>query len=490
MKQYFIGILLLLSSQFLEAKDFSLFAGSINDLSSADTNSKRCQIDTAITTISSKLPQYVAGVQAKMERYQQRLTHSTAKTLKRLAKWEVRIKQSIEKVNPELAKHLFSESAMSFQRMLSEWDELVVNRRPGSAYDAYTDNLGSTLHYLQTSQNSPQLQNAISTYRSLDSQQMRMAVLKKMMRERKTQLINAVIKAGTSNKYVQKMQKESFYFAETIRNYSDLFSDEKGWEEKVLSSLKNNPNFQTFCAKNSVLAGLFPNQANSGLPVDQGLQSRQALTEMLVQKAGGNLEQLKKAAGPGLTEAQEQFRSLKNKAKDLQGVNAETEFPNFKPNTQRGKTLLQRLEYGFDFQLSRSNQYIPGGANIGFTLAYRLNDKSEMGIGFSNQVDLNFNPKFRIQMNSFGLRGFLNWKLRKQIAVYGGYEHAFGTRTTSNEQTREATSIPSALLGLQKKVNLGKGWLKTARLQLLYDWLSHTAKGSGKPLVFRIGYTF
>jgi len=51
-----------------------------------------------------------------------------------------------------------------------------------------------------------------------------------------------------------------------------------------------------------------------------------------------------------------------NKLKDKLlkgGGTSDTELPDFKPNTQKTKTFLQRVEYGFNMQFGKNNGWMP-----------------------------------------------------------------------------------------------------------------------------------
>ena len=60
-----------------------------------------------------------------------------------------------------------------------------------------------------------------------------------------------------NSKWLTKMNKEVFYYTETMKNYKEIFSDEAKTEKLVKDVLNKVPGFQDFIKQNSMLAGLF-----------------------------------------------------------------------------------------------------------------------------------------------------------------------------------------------------------------------------------------
>lgn len=489
MKLVLGGFLVMISLSRSWAADIKPFlCGAI--IAFQDTTDTRFVIDSARMKFQDKVTKMTSVIDNKMDKFQYRLSRSTNKTLCRLVKWENRIRPILEKLNPSLAQQLFNGHGNTFQSLLTNWQKIEIIKRPGAAYNAYNDKLGNTLNFMNEACTSDKVKKALKNYNSLDSQQMRIAILKKMIRERKRELVNALLKVGAKSKYLEKIQRETYYYSEKIKNYELLFSDEKGIEERLSMILTTIPAFQKFCVTNSSLSKLFPLSTGDAYVNDPNLQSRQTIVDLLEQKMGGSKGVLQSQGAPYGNELNQKMRELKSKASNITGVNGDTEFPSFKPNSQRTKTFLQRLEYGFDFQLAKTNRSLPGGANLGITVAYRINDKSEIGLGLSNRIYLLFSPKVKIQINGIGVRSFLNWKLKKNISIYGGFEESIISIRSSDGMNSHQKWSPAVLTGIQKKVGFGKGLVKSAKLQLLYDWMHTNRNSNNSQVVVRMGYSF
>ncbi len=94
----------------------------------------------------------------------------------------------------------------------------------------------------------------------------------------------------------------------------------------------------------------------------------------------------------------------------------------FKPNDQKTKPFSKRLEYSADLQTQKSSGYFPSTANIGLGMGYKLNDKSSAGIGISYKAGMGTIQHISFTSQAISLRTYMDWKIKKQFFVIGGYE--------------------------------------------------------------------
>jgi len=187
--------------------------------------------------------------------------------------------------------------------------------------------------------------------------------------------------------------------------------------------------------------------------------------------------------------AQAELTNLKNQVLKAGGNNSETNFPGFKPNNQKTKTFAQRLEYGANFQFAKNNQLVPTTADIGVNVGYKLNDKSLIGIGISYKMGIGSLQHIKITHQGLGFRSFIDWKLKKQFYVSGGYEVNYNAQFRNISQLTQYNDWQQAgLLGISMKVKVKTKWVKGTKLQLLYDFLYHQHTPVSQPIIFRIGY--
>ena len=68
------------------------------------------QADTLLQNIGSISNKFVQQIDKKIDKYSNRITSKTERTLAKLAKWENKIKTSLEKISPNTAQQLFGNS--------------------------------------------------------------------------------------------------------------------------------------------------------------------------------------------------------------------------------------------------------------------------------------------------------------------------------------------------------------------------------------------
>ena len=163
--------------------------------------------------------------------------------------------------------------------------------------------------------------------------------------------------------------------------------------------------------------------------------------------------------------------------------------PDFKPNNQKSKTFLQRLEYGSNFQFAKNNSLVPTTADIALSIGYKLNDKSVIGIGASYKMGLGTIQNISISHQGIGLRSFIDWKLKKQFFVTGGFEMNYNASFKKIDQLKKYNDWQmSGLVGITKKINIKTKWTKETKIQLLYDMLYKQHFPASQPIIFRVGY--
>ena len=457
------------------------------------------QTDTALQAILQLPVSYFQQTEKKVQTYSRRITTKTEKTLTKLSHWEKKIQQTLQKVNPEAANRLFAPDQMSFAKALEEYQKgQSVALGYKATYDQYRDDLTTQLKYFETQKDQfdqkylSALQKSKEADVQLNEEEQRNAAMQKFIKERKQQLMQEALKYLGKNKYLQKINKETYYYAETLRNYKDIFSDQKKTEQAALQLLDKIPAFKKFMRENSLLASMFrmpDNVANA--PSLAGLQTRASVNSFIQNQISAGGPNAMQEVQQNLQQAQAELSQLKDKVLKAGGNNSDAELPDFKPNTQKTKTFLQRVEYGANFQPERSSGLLPGAMNIGLSVGYKINDKSSAGIGASYRLGIGSIDKIRFSHEGLGLRSYLDWKLKKQFFVSGGFEMNHFASFKNIAQLRDANAWQSsALLGISKKIPVKSKLMKGTKLQLMYDFLYREQVPVRQPVVFRVGYNF
>ncbi len=290
-----------------------------------------------------------------------------------------------------------------------------------------------------------------------------------------------------------------YYYQQQVKEYNDLLHDENKLEQKLIGILREQTFFQEFMQQNSFLARLFPMPAGYGTAQAlAGLQTRndlqQQISQIMGSGSGSNSQQFMQGQIQG---AQTQMDQLKNRLGNL-GGGGDVSMPNFKPNNQKTKSFLKRLEYGLNIQSQKTNYMLPATSDIALTVGYKISDNASMGVGagyklgwgqplkditFSSQgVNLRGYIDIKLVSNSKGLKGNLlgNWW------ISGGYEKIYLQAFSKIPAWNDFAWQTSGLIGMTKKTKISKN--KETKIQLLYDILYKQHIPQTQPIVFRMGW--
>jgi hypothetical protein len=191
--------------------------------------------------------------------------------------------------------------------------------------------------------------------------------------------------------------------------------------------------------------------------------------------------------------AQSQLAQLKDKMQKLGAGSSDAEMPEgFTPNSQKTKSFWQRLQYGTNIQSQRASGVFPVTSDIGLSAGYKLNDKSIIGVGTSYKLGWGRSiQNMRITHQGVGLRGFLDWKIKKSIWISGGYEMNYRSQISDFTQLQDYSQWQrSGLIGLSKTIPIKTKFFKNSKVLLLWDFLSYEQRPRTQPIIFRVGYNF
>ena len=317
------------------------------------------------------------------------------------------------------------------------------------------------------------------------------AAIQQYLQQRQQYLQQQLDQFGLTSQ-LRKYKETVYYYRAQMDEYKKAWEDPSLLEAKAMDLLSKTQVFRDFFNKHSELAGLFRLPGSNSDPANgalAGLQTRSMLQQDLQQRfgAGPNMQQTMQqsigAAQSQLSQAKDKLNNLLNKGGGDAGM------PNFKPNNQKTKSFLQRLEFGSNVQSAKSNYFFPVTTDLGASVGYKITDKSVAGVGMSYKVG--WGKDFRnivVSHQGLGLRSFLDVKIKGGFWLSGGgelnYRAAFKDFSELNDFTPWQKS---ALLGVSKKYSVGKK--RKGNAQLLYDFLHKQQVPETQALVFRVGYT-
>jgi hypothetical protein len=122
-------------------------------------------------------------------------------------------------------------------------------------------------------------------------------------------------------------------------------------------------------------------------------------------------------------------------------------------------------------------------------IGYKLNDKSSLGVELSYKMGMGTLRHISFTSQGLGLRSYMDWRIKKQIYVAGGYEMNYNSAFKKIEQLKNYNSWQrSALMGVSKKYKISAK--VQGEMKLLYDFLANAHVPVSQPVVFRLGYKF
>lgn len=425
----------------------------------------------------------------------------TRKLLDRMAKKEAKLQKRLQGIDSIKAQQLFAGTQAKYQQL----QQKLKNPLEGSVnklkeYLPGMDSLQTSMQFLQKlnpglpADKLSQVNDITGKMQQLQGKMQVTTEVQAYIKEREQQLKQQLSSYGLG-KQLLGINKEVYYYQQQMKEYKQLINNPDKLAETVIAKLRGLPAFQSFWQRNSMLAQLFPTPQNYGTSAAlAGLQTRSQVASIINQRLPGAIN----ADGSGgnylqqqLQSAQAQMSTIKDKINKLGGGSSDMIMPDFKPNSQKTKPFLKRLEYGFNIQNNQSTNFLPTISDIGLTLGYKLSDKAVIGMGASYKLGLGRGLN-HIAFSSQGLslRSYMDIKAKGSIWITGGYEYNYMQQFSKLRDLRTNVDVwqKSALIGITKKYKIGKN--KQGNMQLLYDFLYKQEVPRGTALKFRIGYSF
>lgn len=473
--------------------------------------------DSARTGVLDLPSRLFARLQKKTADLNQQLTKQTEKYLQKMARREARLKEKLYKVDSNAARNLFSGSSQQQYAALAQRMEHDTGGHlmaPTGEYLANADSQRVSLAFLQqhpdllgvspggslSSQARTQLSQLEGSTHELQQLQARMddaGQVREFISQRKEQIKEYLSRftnmpSGITKEY-QGLNEDLYYYSQRVEQYKQMLNDPDKMEKQALSLLNQLPAFRQFMQNNSQLATLFGAPGSSGAAQSlAGLQTRAQMQQIIQGQLSAGGSNAMGAFQDNLQSAQTQLNQLKDKLNRLGTGGKNVDAPNFKPNQEKTKTFLQRLEYGINLQTSRTNAYYPTILDIGASVGYKLNASNSLGIGASYKMGTgNGFQHIAFSSQGAGLRSYLDIKIKGTFSATGGLEYNYATPFSSLGQIKVLDRwSQSGLIGISKTVSVKSRLLKNTKLSLLWDFLSYRQTPKTQPLLVRVGYGF
>ena len=451
----------------------------------------------------------LSRIQSQSSNLSQQISRQSLKYLNRMAGREQELQRRLAAKDSNATRALFGTSQAQYGALAARLKNDTIGRPVplSGQYFPYADTLQGAMGFLKqnpqlltkagniSSQMESRLQGASGQFQLLQAKMQDADIIKAYVQSRQEQISQYLSQhsdfLATLGKPLAGMQQEEYYYSQRIAQYKALLSDPDAMIQKALTMLGQLPAFQAFMSAHSQLGSLFHVPGNyADAQAVNGLQTKEQVAQIVQShiSAGGSAGAA--ALQSNLQSAQSQLDGYKDKLRKLGIGNGDAQMPNFKPNDQKTKSFLGRLQYGFNFQVTHTNVYYPSLVSLGLSLGYKLGHSNVVGIGVSYELGTGNGIKdVHFTSQGLGLRSFVNIAIKGSFAATGGFEYNYITPFTTYQQLRQIQSWQkSGLLGITKTVSMKSKVLKQTTLSLLWDFLSYQNQPPTQPFIFRIGY--
>lgn len=456
---------------------------------------------STLDRVASFPTRFLDKLNKKSEDLEDKLISGSEKALKRLARQEKKMKRKLARKDSAAAEQLFGNVDERYQQLQAKLEAPTQLTQRSGQYLPHLDTLKTSLNFLtqnnellgKSEEVTGKVKEALNSVKGLEGKLDQAADVKKYLRDRKAMLKEQLNRFGLT-KELKKYNQQAYYYAEQVNSYKAMLEDPSKLEQKALELVKKLPAFQDFFKKNSELASLFQLQDNYGSMASlAGLQTRSSVQNLIQDRLASGGPNATAILQQNVQAAQAQLSKLKDKLNELGGMgNSEGDLPDFKPNNQKTKSFLQRLEYGTNLQSQRSSNFFPTTTDVGLSVGYKLNDKSIIGIGASYKVGWGQNIRnINVTSEGVGFRSFADYKIKGSFFASGGFEYNYQQPFSSVSVVRDLDDWQkSGLVGISKILSLKSKMFKKTKMQLLWDFLSYQQRPQTQPLKFRVGYNF
>lgn len=437
-------------------------------------------------------------IDKEANRFEQKLNRQTDKCLNKLQRQEERLKRKLWRTDSVKANEAFGNIDERYSHLRKQLNS-QTSTGFSTIYSGHADSLATTLAFLNEHPSLTQTKNIGSNLKSITALQNKFNQtenIRKQIKDRRDKLTQQLQNTSVAKDFA-KYKKQVYYYQAQIKEYRDALNDPKLLGSKLIAEAQKIPLFSQFFRRHSELARLFPmptgnTVASTGIPIP-GLQSQAQVIQNIQTQLGTGGSNPMQAVQQQIGAAKDEMAKLRNKFGQLGGSSSnEDELPDFKPNTQKTKSFLKRLQFGSNVQTTNSRTYFPVTTDLGLSIGYKINSKSLIGFGSSYKLGLGNNiNSIRLTHQGIGFRSFLDLKLKGSFWISGGYEYNYlSTFRNIQELNNRTIGKQSALLGVSKVVDMRSKIFKKTKVQLLYDFLWNQKLPQTQAVLFRVGYNF
>jgi hypothetical protein len=432
---------------------------------------------------------YIKTVGKKASQCDKKLTQKSLKALRSVKRQDEKIYRQLLKKDSVKAKELYEGVLAKYdaleQKLLfkaSSLKGIPQNHFP------YLDTLKRAMEFLSLkSPSSKEVTESVSNITELKDRFDQMQQVQDFLKQRKSVLTTQLPNLGMPANF-KKINKEVFYYTQTLKSYKEIFSDQRKLEATVLKALNKIPAFQKFLSKRSDFTQLVGTPGRATSISVAGVQTRASVQQLVRQNYSSAIPS--GFVHQQLLSANKQIAATQKILTLPDAFGNPSELPkDFRPNMQKTKPFFKRFEYGANVQFANLNRFLPSTADLALHLGYKLNDNGTVGIGSGYKLGLGKGfDNIQLTHQGMTLRSFIEWRLKGNFFLSGGYEKLYLPQLAHISVYDFNKWQQSGLIGLDKKYRVSKKVKGCA--QLLFDFLSYSSIPRRQPIVFRTGWNF
>jgi hypothetical protein len=461
------------------------------------TAQKQSVPDSTAINISPKLSgKYIQDIGNRSAEYQAKLQQGTEKYLDKLNAEELILQKQLSKTDPAAAERIFNGSQQVYNKIQNDLKNNSENiLKPMGKYVPGIDSAVTSLKFLQQNGNLPgklgtnvaQVKAAMSKVQSLEDQFKKTDNVEDFIKQREQYLQQQLTSYNLPG--LQQYKQQAAYYGQEMAELKQDWDDPSRAEAKAMALLNKLPAFQDFMKKNSMIVGLFnipDDYSSAGIA---GLQTRDQVQKLMQEKMQMMGPSGAQTAQQNIGDAQSTLTDLRNK---LNQGSSELAMPAGQGNNQHTRSLLKRIQYGFDMQSTKSNFYFPNQTAFALTAGYKLDDRNTVGFGLAYSVGWGRDIQhISVTSQGIGFRFFGDFKIKGSFYGSGGFEYNYSYPFQSLRQLQGSGLWQrSGLIGITKMVSIRSKLVKKTKIQLLWNFLSYYQVPQTQPIIFRVGYNF
>lgn len=433
------------------------------------------------------------AVAAKSEKLQNRLARESYRYLKTLEKQEGKMKRILEKKDSTSASQVFGDVHKRYAELKNSLTN--AENKFQKLYSSRLDSMTTALSFMNENRFfalskdvQQHFRDAVKNYSIVQDKLNQTEYIKQQIEQRRAFLKGKIQGLGLSKEF-RKYQTRVYYYREQIDNYKKVWENPHKLEAALLKVVVNVPSFKAFFSKHSELSNLFqlPGNDEVSAVAINGMQTRSMIMQQLGQQFG-NANNATQAVNLNINDAGASLQPLKNKLQSISENGGDLDMPDFKPNQEKTKSFLQRIDLGINIQSTKSSYFFPSTTDFGLSVGYKFTSKIIAGWGTSYKMGWGADYRhIAISHQGVGLRSFGEMKLKGNFwFTIGGevnYRSRFYDLGVFNNLNKWQQS---ALAGFSKKYTVSK---VKGSMAILYDFLARKQRPTAQAVVFRLGYS-